>query len=203
MANLRSVRILVVAPLVALVAIATACSDSPTSPAASTLAPTSYAAFAKGSKATTAQVDTFVYDGKARSFGFGNGHKVQFGIAAVCDPATSGYGPGMWDQPCTPAKSAIRFIVTSWNDADGRVQVSFSPDVRFVPSTVETLYLNDNPGQAKKADIFWCSPLLPTCINEALTDPSLKTTVSAGRVSRRIKHFSGYNVVFGLAGEEE
>jgi hypothetical protein len=184
-----------------------ACSDAPsTAPASPTRLSTglsAYAAFTKGSKSPTAQVDTFVYDGRAKSFPFGDGHKVDFDANSVCDPATSGYGPGTWDRSCTPAQGRITFVVTSWRDADGRAQMSFSPDVRFVPNTSEMLSLNDKPGKAKKATVLWCSPLLAEgCIDETLGDPTLATKISSGRVTRRIKHFSGYNVVFGFDGGE-
>jgi hypothetical protein len=203
-AGSRSLAIVVLAPLVALAA---ACSDSSLTAPASAPASTLTAApripglsYSKGSKSTEAQVDTFVYDGKARSQPFGDGHHVQFQANSVCDPATSGYGPSLWDTPCTPAKGPITFVVTSWRDANGRTQLSVSPDVRFVPGTTETLFLNDNPGKAKKAAILWCSSLVNGCVDETLTDPTLDPKVSGGHVQRRIKHFSGYNVVFGLDG---
>jgi len=188
----RRVALYVTAPALAILA---ACSDvGPTAPAS---APGGAALLSKGSKAAAAQVDTIVYDGRARTLPFGDGHKVEFAANAVCDPATSGYGIGLWDTPCAPATAPIRFIVTSWRDANGRAQVDFSPDVRFVPGTVETLYLNDNPGKAKRATIQWCASAT-LCVDESLTDPTLATRISAGRVERRIKHFSGYNVVFGF-----
>ena len=36
-----------------------------------------------------------------------NAHRVRSEAGSICDPATSGYGPAYWDQPCTPAKSTI------------------------------------------------------------------------------------------------
>jgi hypothetical protein len=149
-----------------------------------------------------AKTETFVYDGRARTQSFGEGHSVRFGANSVCDPSASGYGPGTWDLPCAPATAPIIFTVTSWRDADGHARVVFSPDVRFVPGTVETLYLNESvPGTAKKATIFWCSPLLAGgCIDESLLDPTLVTSVSGGQVARRIKHFSGYTTTWGFDG---
>ena len=117
---------------------------------------------------------------------------------AVCDPATSGYGPTLWDAPCTTLKKPITFTVTSTRDADGRPQITFSPDVRFTPNGNVTLLLNDNPGHGKKATVLWCSPLVNGCVDESVTDKHVKTHPSAGRVARQLKHFSGYNVIFGI-----
>jgi hypothetical protein len=184
----------------AAVALSAACSDvSTTAPSAaqpSVSAPT----FDKGPGATSAtdpKTETFVYDGQDRTQSFGEGHKVHFDANSVCDPTTSGYGPGTWDLPCKPAQGPITFTVTSWRNADGRPQVSFSPDVRFVPGTTQVLYLSDAaPGIGK----MWCSPLLAGgCVDESLADSTLTTWVANGAVARRIKHFSGYNVTFGFA----
>src|SRR5438270_330665 len=92
----------------------------------------------------------------------------------------------------------LRFALSRRRDASRRPHVAFSPDVRFVPGTTEILYLNDNPGAGQKAVIQWCSPLVNGCVNEAASDPTLTTWISGGQVARRIKHFSGYNVIFGL-----
>jgi hypothetical protein len=171
----------------------------PTAPAAS---PTPTAGPSLSKKGTTASAtpstQTFVYSGQALKVSFGDGHELKMDSASVCNPATSGYGPGLWDQPCAPATSPITFTVTSWRDANGRAQVTFSPDVRFVPGTTETLYLNDTPGKGKKATVLWCSPLAGGCVDEGAADKDLRSWVAGGRVARRMKHFSGYNVVFGL-----
>src|SRR5687768_12853716 len=97
---------------------------------------------AKGSKPT--DVRTFVYD-PARKLvqSFGAGHQVTMPAGAVCDPATSGYGPGLWDAPCKPLTKPITFTVTSWDDVTGRPNAEFSPDVRFVPGAVVVLELTD------------------------------------------------------------
>jgi hypothetical protein len=190
-------RPLALVPVLA-VALTAACSDvSSTAPA-----PRSAASLDKGpsSYATAPKTDTFVYDGQDRTQSFGDGHKVHFDANSVCDPRTSGYGPGTWDLPCTPVTTPITFTVTSSRNAEGRVRVTFSPDVRFVPGTTEVLYLKDAaPGTGSKATIQWCSSLLPQgCVDESLLDSTLSTWVANGAVARRIKHFSGYNVTFGF-----
>ena len=98
----RSPRPLVALRAIAVTAVAAAlaaCSDAPaTAPATAPASPThlsaglsAYAAFSKGSKSPTAQVDTFVYDGRAKSFAFGDGHKVDFDAKSlsVSQPVTS------------------------------------------------------------------------------------------------------------------
>jgi hypothetical protein len=198
-------RRLVRSTVAALLVLTAACADTaptaPAAPAESRLAPAAPAR----SSGTTPKVETFVYDGRAQTQSFGSGHSVRFDANSVCDPQTSAYGPGTWDLPCTPASGPITFTVTSWQGTDGHTKVSFSPDVRFVPGTTQILYLNDEiPGLAKKVTVVWCSPLvLNQCVDESLTDPTLSAWISGGHVARRIKHFSGYNVVFGRADGTE
>src|SRR5262249_10160080 len=47
--------------------------------------------------------------------------------------------------------------------------------------------------------ILYCATTTTPCVNEALTDPTLVTNHDpvTGKVWRRIKHFSGYNVAAG------
>src|SRR5437868_4642731 len=63
-------------------------------------------------------------------------HRLIFGdgVGSICDPATSSYGPTEWDKPCTPATRPITITAKVWRTALGRVQVDFSPALRFVPT---------------------------------------------------------------------
>src|SRR5438132_1074530 len=49
--------------------------------------------------------------------------------------------------------------------------------------------------------VAWCS-LAYGCVDEGKTDPDMKTyqDPTHGIIYRRLKHFSGYNVVFGVDG---
>jgi hypothetical protein len=49
-------------------------------------------------------------------------------------------------------------------------------------------------------NILYCRTPTSTCVNEALADPTLLTVHSpwSGKVTRRIKHFSGYNIAAGV-----
>lgn len=125
-------------------------------------------------------------------------HEVDIQAASICDPNTSTYGPGEWDKPCTALTRALTFTAKSWTDRNEHPQVSFSPDVRFVPGKVNTITLKDKLSAAALAtsSIRWCPSGSTSCLNEATTDASLATQLNTnGTLSRRIKHFSGYTVL--------
>lgn len=128
-----------------------------------------------------------------------NVHRVRIAAGSICEPSTSGYGPALWDAPCTPAKGTVTVTAKAWTTAGGRPMVSFSPDVRFVPGKVNTIWLLDRTAAANKADpVTWCPTGQTTCVDESLKDASLKTSyTSDGYATRRIKHLSGFNTGFG------
>ena len=138
-------------------------------------------------------------------------HAIYFPAHAICDPATSSYGPGEWDAPCTPLTEPIRFRAEI-RHMDGRSWVDFSPAVRFVPTDepanavwlyMKTASLSTDSDSAltmlRHMSVLYSPALGDLGVNEALTDPSLKTYVwlAGGVAFRRIKHFSGYNVYSG------
>lgn len=138
-------------------------------------------------------------------------HAIYFPAHSICDPATSSYGPGEWDAPCTPLTEPIRFRAEI-REMDGRSWVDFSPAVRFVPTEdpvnavwlyMKTASLSTDSDSAlamlRHMSVLYSPALGDPGINEALTDPSLKTYVwlDGGVAFRRIKHFSGYNVYSG------
>lgn len=137
-------------------------------------------------------------------FVLGN-NAIYFPDHSICDPETSNYGQGTWDDACVPLDRSIDFHAEVRNDGAGRSWIDFSPAVRFVPS--------DDPNQAVwmmtkvNADITsdnyrgfalrWMPFGTPDeSIDESITDPSLRTFVDLDRdiVFRRVKHFSGYLV---------
>jgi hypothetical protein len=133
----------------------------------------------------------------------GGVHKLDVPKGAVCDPATSGYGPTLWDAPCAPATAGVDFSAKSWFDVAGHPHIVITPDVRFVPGKVVTMFMKDkNAALDSTSNILYCQTGTTTCINEAKVDPSLAPSRdgNAGYVSRRVKHFSGYTVVFGVDG---
>ena len=133
-------------------------------------------------------------------------HSVTFPANSVCDPATSSYGPGEWDKPCSPIRSPLRLHVDV-TFTNGRHVVKFFPDVRFVPTadTAAMVWLTVDAPAVRTAEnlrryaIFWTgADGLRT--DEGAVDPSLRTIVSRteGKLFRRLKHFSGYNVIMGF-----
>ena len=195
------------AALALLLGLTTACSDAPLAPrdaTGSTLAPSDAPARATYTVGDTT-VSTFVYTpllGTAQ--GFAGGHQLTMPAGAVCDPLTSGYGLGLWDSACLPLLTPIVFTARAWTDAAGRPHLTFSPDVRFVPGKTVTLRLKDRLASITEGStIVWCPTGAATCVDEARTDASLATYRDPNGmfVYRRLKHFSGYNVVVDRAGD--
>ena len=60
---------------------------------------------------------------------------VYFPANSICDPATSTYGPGHWDDPCAPLTQPINFHAEVRRNVAGQTWVDFTPAVRFVPTT--------------------------------------------------------------------
>jgi hypothetical protein len=127
---------------------------------------------------------------------------------AVCDPSSSSYGMGHWNEDCKATNNTVKVNARIWANED-RVVVDFSPSLRFVPSavvTISTYLLADvlagrvdlaaTPGALGKYELLYSPDLGVTKFHEpsALSDPSLKTHIDlvTGFMWRRIKHFSGY-----------
>lgn len=187
--------------LVCLAAGLAACSDSPSAPR--NLRPmTASASRGSGRQNTdnSTQSTTFTVDPtQTATYKFGN-HAVTFPAGSICDPATSGYDPSLWDAPCTPLSTPIT-ITATWSNKHGHAYVDFEPSLRFVPSQTVTLTLKDTP--AMQADgqytILWLRPSDGTWVQESAVDPSEQEVpdFTGNTISRRIKHFSGYNVSAG------
>jgi hypothetical protein len=120
---------------------------------------------------------------------------------AICDPATSSYGPGTWDSSCKALEGSLK-IHAEVRTQGGRTWVDFSPSLRFVPSSNQSnwayIYIF-SPGAKGAADlgkfnILYASTIGGNTVDESLQDATLRTYVDTrlGIVTRRIKHFSGY-----------
>lgn len=142
---------------------------------------------------------------------------------AVCDPnaqdSRDGYAAAAWDSSCTPATADITVHATlQWSH--NRMWVDFSPALRFVPTqtvTVSTDLLSpavrfygqdaagaigDNSnGRSKDWGILYAPVIDGKPIDDSKNDLSVRTTIDfgTGRISRRIKHFSGYNILTSQA----
>ena len=144
-------------------------------------------------------------------------HAIYFPANAICDPATSTYGPTEWDAPCEVLTEPIRFRAEV-RSLDGRSWIDFSPAVRFVPTDepanavwlyMKTASLSEDPDSVaavlKRMSVLYSPAIGVPGIDEAATDPSLVTYVwlKGGIAFRRIKHFSGYNVYDGRSEDVE
>src|SRR5690348_3180091 len=126
-------------------------------------------------------------------------HVVSLPANSICDPATSGYGPDLWDAPCTPLQTPITFHA-KWNSKLGHAFIAFSPDVRFVPTSDPSQYVRITMKDYYDLDpsasypIFWLRASDSTWVDESTSDPSEQATIdlNGNKVSRRLKHFSGY-----------
>lgn len=204
----------------ALLVVAAACADRTTAPApaksaSALLAPTGGINFALGGKQLD-QIQLMYLDQDTvqftidptvgGTFNLAQGHFVYFPANAICDPATSSYGPTHWDETCTPATQPITVTAVSMRTVDGAPFVSFEPALRFVPSKGDKGYVwlymhDDNYQRWMKMEIDYCFDGL-ACVDESALDPSMhthKTSAKYKYLYRRIKHFSGYNVAAGLS----
>jgi hypothetical protein len=197
-------RIFKTLPPVLAALVATACQDGVSTPASpeTSLRP-------EGPRLTlaTSQVTTAVlYPTYDNVYVSSEGHRLVIPANSICKVGVSGYGAGTWDAPCAPQTAPIVFTIKSTIDANGAPRITVTPDVRFSPSkTVSVSFANAAAANALGTLINYCPTGLTTCVDESVTDASLRTYTdkATGRVYRRIKHFSGYNVVFGFDGGSE
>lgn len=138
------------------------------------------------------------------NYDLGAGNSIVFPAHSLCDPTRSTYGDGEWDRPCPLATEPLTISVKAWTARNGHPQVDFSPSVRFVPSMdpAQWVVLSFADYQASLDPMFkilYCPKPQSGCKDESKKDPSLTTTRNpiTGQITRRVKHFSGYNVAAG------
>jgi hypothetical protein len=172
-----------------------ACAGDSTSPTATTLAP-------KGaSKALVGVIDgvyTFTLDPSADYSVKLGASSLELPANSICTLATTSYGPDQWNNSCEPETLPVTITAVVKDAATNHPSIEFSPAMRFNPArNVQLhLYVTDAATLSNMTVMKYCGPFSAVCVDESLTDTSLQTTVdaSAGLVSRRIKHFSGYVV---------
>jgi hypothetical protein len=186
-----------------------ACSDSSVAPRAH--ASDSDNAFGGGVSTALTSTDTIRFDividpSRMSTYYLGAGNSLVFPAGSVCDPNKTHYGEGEWDKPCTAAKSVVTEHVKAWLDDRGHPRADFSPDLRFVPSALPTQWVNISFADFQASldpmfSILYCKQDKDksNCTDESKKDPTLLTIRNAvtSKVTRRIKHFSGYMVGAG------
>ncbi len=121
---------------------------------------------------------------------------------AICDLASSSYGPAHWDESCAAQADTFTITAVVRNAATDHPSVDFQPALRFSPDARVNLYLyvTDQATLDAARVVKYCNAT--GCVDESVTDPSLASSVDLANrvVFRRIKHFSGY-LVASLAGD--
>ena len=210
----RSIPILLVG---AVVAFATACSESAIAPTRldNEVSTSSGATSARGRDIGTTELATFDISPNGGTYRFG-AFELVVPAGAVCDPSTTKYGVRHWNEDCTPLARNLTVKVVATARRNG-VSVDFQPDLRFRPSagwvTIQTsayrdlLTSGDSRSLSANSNVFRAFAMLyvpsggGSRIDEVRStgDRSLITHIdrNTGLIWRRIKHFSGYTVFLG------
>jgi len=123
-------------------------------------------------------------------------HVLNLPANAICDLATSGYGMTTWNKSCAPQKGSVVITASVLEGPDGEPYIDFQPAMRFSPNKEVTLFFKDGKAGSKNVTIKYCNNA-GVCIDESLTDPSLKPfRVGKNIVGRKLGHFSGYVVAY-------
>lgn len=152
----------------------------------------------RANKTDSVWTKTFVVDPTQASTIKVGDHSVYFPANSICDLSSS-YGEDQWDQPCNPATAPIT-ITATWSSKLGHAFVDFSPAMRFVPTSDPSQYVTLTMKDYFPLDttyhypIFWNRPSDGMWVDESAADPTLTSVedLPGNKVSRRIKHFSGY-----------
>lgn len=204
----------------AVVAVSAACSDTTTAPPTSAARPRLSLGSTeqwlldngglprdgrgKKNKTDSSWTQTFTFDPTQPYTLKAGDHVVTFPANAICDPATSGYDPSLWDAPCSPLQSQIT-ITATWSNKLGHAFIDFQPALRFVPTNDPSQYVTINMKDGWALDttyhypIYWLRPSDSLWVDESINDSS-ETSVedlNGNRVQRRLKHFSGYLIGAG------
>jgi hypothetical protein len=117
---------------------------------------------------------------------------------AICDLETSGYGKTFWDKPCTAMKGSVVITATVFEGPNGEPYVDFQPAMRFAPNKEVMLFFREGKTDGTKQPSTRYCDQVGVCTDESITDPSLKLfrVGKSNILARRIKHFSGYIVVY-------
>jgi len=142
----------------------------------------------------------------SRTYSFGD-NWIYFPARSVCDPVTSGYGPGTWELPCAPISRPLT-VTVQWSNKGGYSYAKFTPELRFVPAdersisrwVILSLHSHRRLRELSAYSILYCGGD-DKYVDESLADPTLRAWIDPlhNSVVRRVKHFSGYMVAAGFA----
>jgi hypothetical protein len=135
-------------------------------------------------------------------------HRLRIPAGVICDPSTTRYGREEWDKPCKVATKKFTMTVV-YKQGRHAPEVRLQPDVRFAPSVdplrwvTLSMKLYGNMDPMESYNILWYNS--GQWVDESKTDPSLRPVEDRvlNRVTRRLKHFSGYSVTARSGGGEE
>ncbi len=193
--------------------LAAGCSDSTVAPQAKPLDST-----IPGGGATAALTgsDTlrfsFTIDPSHTTFYYlGAGNSITFPAGSLCDPSRSSYGAGQWDRWCPVATSPVTVNTKAWLDREGQPHLDFDRHVRFVPTLNPAgwvmLTLSDYGSSIDLwSKIAYCqTEQQSSCVDESKQDPTVATVTDpiSGKLTRRVKHFSGYSLTSGRDADSE
>ncbi len=186
-----------------------ACSESSTAPVADASESTAYVngggATMDLSPTNVVRFSITIDPSRNTYYYLGAGNSLIFPAGTLCNPYKSTYGNGEWDNPCVPATYPITVNVSAWLDQYGHARVDFDKHVRFVPSTnpakwVVITFADLQAASNPYFNVLYCRDIdEDDCKDESKQDPTLAVTrdPATGKIYRRIKHFSGYNVAAG------
>jgi hypothetical protein len=187
-----------------------ACGESAVAPRSqASSAPSAPSAVGGGSNATLTAFDTIRFSividpSRATYYNLGAGNSITFPAGSLCDPTKSTYGVGEWDKPCTLATAPLTVNAIAWLDGTNHPHIDFNPSVRFVPTSdplgwVKISFTDYYASWISSSAIGYCRTVTSQCVDESNSDPTMTTVRDpiTGVLTRRIKHFSGYNVFSG------
>jgi hypothetical protein len=148
---------------------------------------------------------SFVIDpSQAQSLSLGASH-LDIPANAVCDLASSSYGPDHWDESCAAQTDTFTVTAVVRNAATDHPSVDFEPALRFSPDKNVGLYLyvTDDATLDASRIVKYCNA--QGCVDESITDSSVASSVDLVNrvVFRRIKHFSGFIVLSLMESAED
>lgn len=196
---------------IGLLAIATlfaACSENSTAPQPPAAEELTYQ-YGGGATADLSRQDTLKFvitidPNRSTYYDLGAGNSITFPAGSVCDPNKSSYGENEWDKSCPTITRSLTITVLAWEDRWGHPRVDFSPHVRFTPSPdsrqwVKITFADLQASLDNSFNILYCPSSNSSCKDESKKDPTLVTYRDpiTHKLTRRVKHFSGYNVAAG------